>query len=353
MTTNICGCSGITLSANASIVIAGGQPKSICLIDTASNAVINSTAVKIQNTTSSFSISTCRITFTDGTYMNSAAIVGPLGLTSPTNTQTFTSSSTWVKPSSGKFVIVRLWGGGGSGGAIGGNPSDVAFGGGGGAFHEAVFNIACLTANVTVTVGAGGAGVNSTSGIPSFGKDGGNTSFGLYLTASGGFGGSGSSAGGNVSKGGSSTNTINEVIVPMISFGLSNSTSNSTAITSNLQFIYAVANPRNGPGGNSAFGANINSTFGGGAGGICGKGGNTIFGGGGGGRACVNCLGCTSVYVGGISTYGGNGSSGAASLTCATSLVGLAPGGGSGGAAARGTATSANGAAGRAIVYVY
>lgn len=341
------------------------------------NSTVNTYSIVVQNTSSKMTVNTSQITFPDTTYVNSVSTTGSVLATAPTNTQTFTASGTWVKPSSGKFVVVRLWGGGGSGGARrspdGLNPGGGS-GGGGGAFHESLFNIACLTANVTVTVGAGGAGVSTNSALsPSLanGKPGGTTSFGSYLSAYGGSGGPATctSLGGTVYGGGSGSAgacggaAANSIVVysPVIATGIS-PTGNSTAVVSKAAFITIIANPKNdaakkyttcgspkyagGWGGYTSF----SSTYGGG------KGGNTTFGGGGGGGSY--CGASAASIVGGVSIYGGNGTSGTYGFNnTATTNTAFTPAGGSGGAFTRAntsfSAVTGSGGCGRAIVYVY
>ena len=114
------------------------------------------------------------------------------------NLQEFTSTGTWTKPSGATFVMVECWGGAGGGGSgrrgavstnrLGGS------GGGGGAYTQRLFKASDLTSTVTVTIAAGGTGgaaitVDSTDG--NNGTNGGNTTFGSYLTAFGGGAGQG------------------------------------------------------------------------------------------------------------------------------------------------------------------
>lgn len=306
------------------------------------------------------SVNSTGLVFSDGTYVNSAHIVGFGGIT-VTNTQTFNASGTWVKPASGKFVVTRLWGGGGSGGA---NSTASATGGGGGAFHEGVFDFTSFSGNVTVTVGAGGAGVSGTGTVN--GNPGGTTSFGAFISSFGGGGGrsqasAGGSGGGSGGVGGTSDGSwggsnipggiaaadINQSMVALSINGLSP----TGTITNTISAVETRANVRNGAGAVADGGTEqpgYSSTYGGGSGGNTKgaaatpqPGGNSVWGGAGGGSK-----GATSVTgaTGGVSTYGGNGS--AASLT--TSLVGTQPAGGSG----AGTTASANGGAGRCVVYV-
>jgi hypothetical protein len=106
-------------------------------------------------------------------------------ITVTTSSQTFTSSGTWTKPTTGTMAKIEMWGGGGGGGS---NGTD-NFGGGGGEYATIILPLSSLPASVSVTVGAGGPASTSTPG--------GTSSFGAYLTASGG-----SNGGTNNGKGG-------------------------------------------------------------------------------------------------------------------------------------------------------
>lgn len=118
--------------------------------------------------------------------------------------QTFTSSGTWTKPSTGTYAIIMGWGAGGAGGCSN-SASHGGGGGGGGTYHQIIVPLSGLGSTETVTIGAGGAGssVNSTAGA-----DGGNTTLGTKFVAFGGMGGgattttkSGGSGAGIMSKG--------------------------------------------------------------------------------------------------------------------------------------------------------
>jgi hypothetical protein len=98
--------------------------------------------------------------------------------------QVFSASGSFVVPNGVSTVRVTVIGGGGSGGYHSSMPS-----GGGGAGGQAVGVVTGLAAgqSIAVTVGAGGAA----PGAPQNGNSGGTSSFGAYLSATGGGGGSG------------------------------------------------------------------------------------------------------------------------------------------------------------------
>lgn len=113
-----------------------------------------------------------------------AGPIGPDGppLTETINIQQFVGTGTWVNPGAGTFVSIELWGAGGSGGQIGG--------GGGGGYTQVLCLLVDLPSTVAVTVGNGGAAVNS-AGFPTSlaGNPGLPTSFGTFLQQQGGGGG--------------------------------------------------------------------------------------------------------------------------------------------------------------------
>lgn len=209
------------------------------------------------------------------------------------NYEAFTINGTWTKPvgiSADTPVIIECWGGGGGG--VRDATAANARGGGGGAYSCRFMRMGDLGATETVTVGVGGVGGSGTA--PTVG---GNTTFGVHVTAYGGGPGA------------------------------------------------AQATPLVGGGGSHAAGT---STVGGFIGG--GKGDNalTIWGGGGCGGAAVHGGaggGAGDNSLGRGSIYGGNGGNGSTSAPTA----GAARGGGGGGlGAAAGTA----GAGGRGEVRV-
>jgi hypothetical protein len=109
--------------------------------------------------------------------------------------QVFTSSGNFVVPNGVTSARVTVIGGGGAGGYHSTMPS-----GGGGAGGEASGVISNLTpgAVIAVTVGAGGAALTAYGN----GNNGGQSSFGAYVTANGGNGGNGGTATGLVSNAG-------------------------------------------------------------------------------------------------------------------------------------------------------
>lgn len=106
---------------------------------------------------------------------------GPLELL--VSSQTFTSSGSYVPTSGTAFAIIECQGGGGGGG---GSTFVAAAGGGAGGYAKALYSAVQLGASQTVTIGAGGSG-----GAAGFndGAQGGTTSVGALISATGGFGG--------------------------------------------------------------------------------------------------------------------------------------------------------------------
>ena len=247
--------------------------------------------------------------------------------------QKFTSNGTFTVPSGVTLVWVTMIGGGGSGGE--GATAGTGKGGGGGGGSGEMISRRPVTvtpsANITVTVGAGGTGGNSGSGGEA-GSNGGASSFAAAsgtITAAGGKGGSGGTgvggaggAGGGVNAGSGGTG------------GNGASGSAGSAPTSRIEWVCAGAGGGGGgdagasyKGGNGASMAlfyggtggngSANQGAGGGGAGSCfgagGNGGNGAVGTGGtGGSASAN----TGAAGGGggqgntTSGYGGNGGSG-------------------------------------------
>ena len=104
-------------------------------------------------------------------------------------TTVFTAGGSWVKPTGCRYVRVRLVGGGGGGGvgfSTAAGQGTAAGGGGGGGYAEEIIPASSLTSSTTVTVGAGGLGANPPTA-------GGTSSFGAFLSATGGAPGTSSS----------------------------------------------------------------------------------------------------------------------------------------------------------------
>ena len=107
--------------------------------------------------------------------------------------QFYTSPATWTKPAGLKAVKVTVIGGGGSaasGTAGPDNPASTNSGGGGGGSIEYI-SAPSIPGPVTVTVGSGGAAVSApgVAGGVANGNTGGTSSFGPFLSATGGSGG--------------------------------------------------------------------------------------------------------------------------------------------------------------------
>jgi hypothetical protein len=248
-------------------------------------------------------------------------------------TCTFNSSGTWTKPSgygTTARVFIQSWGGGGSG-----NNANNEGGGGGGAYNYRWMSIACLASTVSVTIGAGGAAVNSGTG-----NTGGTTTFGSHVYAYGGGGAlntcgySGGGGGGQLSAGagfGRSGNPFG-----CIPFWVAASTRG--VVFEGSGGVYRCSN--------NIFAQSGYYKGGGGGGGAyyIRNGAGSVWGGGGGGGVS----GCLSTGTGGVSIYGGNGGAGA---NCASGVAGTQPAGGGGGS--HNGALSGAGGDGRVVVTVY
>lgn len=122
--------------------------------------------------------------------------------------QFYTSPATWTKPASVKAVKVTVIGGGGGGGGARGSPETPIFGpaggGGGGGVSIEYLSAPSIPGPVTVTIGGGGAGGPAPGVQGSFtsGSTGGTSSFGPFLSATGGVGGGPAGGGGGSGSGG-------------------------------------------------------------------------------------------------------------------------------------------------------
>lgn len=229
-------------------------------------------------------------------------------LPSTASLTTYTSGSgNWTPPSSGTFVLVRIWAGGGSGGKA--SASQTPGGGGGGAYAERFYLLSDLVGNQAYSVGAGGAAVSGAASIT--GNPGNNTTFSsgsnLLTAYGGGAGTTGGSSGGQAGQlFAAGTTSFTQTGVDAVQYWLGGS-----------------------GGGNSRIG------------------GNGFMGGGGGGGAGQN----TNPQAGGTSVGGGAGGAAAAG---ASATAGSAPGGGGGGCTS-GTSgdTSGKGGDGRVEIWVW
>jgi len=239
------------------------------------------------------------------------------GGAAPVDTQTFTSSGTWTKPSSGSFAIIEVWGGGGSGGLY--NSSGAGGGGGGGGYNVLQIDLSSLGSTETVTIGAGGAAVSASN---AGGNYGGNTTFGSYLTGYGGGGGYASSyyaGGGGGMRGRSGSYNGGAGYEPVTTTAWNTYGNTMVQITAGAS---AVTNVNTG----GRF-----SYYGGGSGGAGsvsspGAGGGSYYGGGGGGGSASSAA---SGGSGGLSKLGGNGGAGGGSSS--NGVIGSQPAGGGGG----------------------
>lgn len=110
----------------------------------------------------------------------------------------FTTSGTWNKSADARIVIVEAIGGGGSGSGI--NNTAPRGGGGGGGFNRAVFFALDLPDSLSISIGSGAPASTGD------GSTGGDSSFGSFLIAKGGGGGTpiqfGTGVGGGAGGGG-------------------------------------------------------------------------------------------------------------------------------------------------------
>lgn len=173
---------------------------------------------------------------------------------------------TWNKPDGLRYVKVEVLGAGGAGGGAE-NPPDTeascGTGGGAGGYVVVIIDADDLPSSVSVTVGAGGTGVN---GAP--GNDGGDSAFGTFVTATGGSGGVdiffsdryGGTAG---ASGGSSSFTLGSGIAGFGMRGSPGYRGQVEILASNPSIGNVVAHA--GAGGDSPYGAGGNGPHTGGA----------------------------------------------------------------------------------------
>lgn len=189
---------------------------------------------------------------------------GPITGHASTTYNVYTASTTWSKPDGLEYIEVWVCGGGGGGGSNAGDTSDGGGGGGGCAFeHLSALELAATT-SVQIIVGSGGSAQTS----------GGSSSFGDFLSATGGSG---------------ATDQIG---------GAGGTGSNGDL---NITGGGGVSIPPNSSGG-AAGGTGGSSHFGGGGVGTVGTNGNPggSYGGGGGGSASTD----STSYTGGAGAQG-------------------------------------------------
>jgi hypothetical protein len=239
--------------------------------------------------------------FTNGIKINGVAQTAAY---SPVvDVQTFDTSGTWTKPSSGSMARIQVWGGGGGASRVSAGSSA---GGGGGGYNEITVPLSTLGTTISVTIGAGGAGRTGSNGS---GLGGGNSSFGSVCLAFAG-------AGAVSSTGGGGGGPLSAAV------GASGGQPKiQTASDISLGDFFSAR----GAGG---------IFHGGGGGQGIGLAGGSLYGGGGGGGSTGNA---------GQSLYGGNGGGNGGN--------GVQPGGGGGNGAQN--INGGNGADGRVIVTVW
>jgi hypothetical protein len=264
----------------------------------------------------------------DGTSGQALTTNGSGGLSFATiggaaNVQTFNTSGTWTKPSSGSMARVQMWGGGGGGARHTG--TNGCGGGGGGGYNEVTVPLSYLDSSVSVTVAAGGAGRTASTGA---GTAGGNTSvpFANYEGSARTFYAYGGAGGSNVADtfaGGGG----------LLSAGSLNS-AGANIIGSPWPVVSNSINPyekiwAGGTGSNGSSTNGIDALV--------------VFGGNGGAGASG-----TGNTTGGTPVYGGKGGDGG---RVTSGFDGTAPAGGGGGR--NNNLNGGNGAAGRVIVTVW
>jgi hypothetical protein len=120
--------------------------------------------------------------------------------------QTFTGSGIFTVPIGVTRLRTTVIGGGGSGGTHSNLP-----GGGGGSGATGIRIISGLTPGTAVTVTVGAAGVAPSGGATGAGGNGGTSSFGAYVSATGGFGGGGGSVSTTTGGGGGGTSVGGDI----------------------------------------------------------------------------------------------------------------------------------------------
>ncbi len=178
--------------------------------------------------------------------------------------QIIKTSGTYTKTPGAMFADVIAIGGGGGGGwaTSTGNYNAAGGGGGGGGMARGLFNLSAIS-TVLVTIGAGGnGGIASTM---TNGTQGGTTTFGSYLSASGGQPGNGCTASGSSAScgmgGSGGTSTVGALLCNGYA-GLPGVMATPTAVGGSVGSGLGGGSFISGPGGYGA-GGNGAATFGG------------------------------------------------------------------------------------------
>lgn len=274
------------------------------------------------------SITSTGITFPDATTQTTAATGGG-GSYVGSNYQAFGSSGTFTVPSGITKIVVQVWAGGGGGRGVN---STGQFGQTGGicGFGMAVITGLTPGGTIAVTVGGGGAGGDGANG-----STGGTSSFGTYISCTGG-------AGGDISiralPGTATFSGVAQILVK---------NNYKTHIGAPTQYSYSTPQPSitlgGGENGQNGFGDSCSSAYNGGGGG------GGYGGGGGGGTNGTN---------GPITGLGGNALGGGVDGTNSTVARVGGNGGGNGiasngGAGATGTIYGGGGGGGGGFVIVF
>ena len=234
--------------------------------------------------------------------------------------QVFTSSGTFTIPAGITSVRVQVWGAG-AGGRAG-----YAYQGGFGGYGEGIITGLTPGGTVSVTIGTGGNGSQAT-GSPSVPTAGGTSSFGSYISCTGGS-----------IQPAPPPSTAASAGVPTFS-GVTKIVGSTSLYGAPIGVYYG------GYGGSQGAGSNLGCCFSPGGGG----GGGGFSGGGGGGAASgagTGGLAGPAFGAGNNGTAGGNSSS----PTCGAGGAGGAPGGTGGGAVSGGVSGSGGGGGGGGVV---
>ena len=130
-----------------------------------------------------------------------------------TRANVISASTTWNVPLNVSHVKARVWGAGGGGG---GNYRQGASGGGGGGGYAEQIVAVTPGASIPITVGVGGTGGgnSSVSASTNNGGSGGSSSFGHYISATGGVGGFGTLLGESSVGGVGGSGYGNALVIP-------------------------------------------------------------------------------------------------------------------------------------------